>query len=169
MEPESLIYQLMAFSLQGYDSANSPEDQDLYLQQAIRQKGMSSCTLDGSIFFSLNQCVSSLTPFPFSEITGFMPLHPSFQNSIICFILGSTQDHREICHFYRIYKQLQDSFPLLSGKSKCPRKIEQEQYSLIFVSSYLRIVTQLMCSMHLHLNNDETHQTEVLSSSRVIC
>lgn len=71
-----------------------------------------------------------------------------------------------MCHIYRIYKQFQDSFPPLSRKSKCPRNIQQEQYSLIFVSSYLRRVTWLMCSMQLHLNNDEIHQNEVLSSSR---
>lgn len=54
----------------------------------------------------------------------------------------------------------------MSRKSKCPRKIQQELYGLIFVSSYPRRVMRLMWSMLLHLNNDEVHKTEILSFSR---
>jgi len=121
-----------------------------------------------AFFFFKLMCFFPNT-FQFSEITGFMLLCSSFQNSVICFISGCTQDHREICHIYRIHKQFQDSFPLLSRKSKCPRKIQQEQYSLIFVSLYRRRVTWLMCSMQLPLNNFKIHQTDILSFSEVVC
>lgn len=135
-----------------------------------KQLGGRACLAElfTAVFFFKPMCL-----FPdvlhFSEISEFMPLHPSFQSPIKCSISGSIQDHREICRISRTYKQLQDSFPLLSRKSECPRKIQQEQYSLIFVSSYLRRVTWSTCSMQLHLNNNEIHQTEVLSSSRAVC